>query len=89
MRLISCIGILMVIPAIALLTHSNEPQVDKSPAVDTHSHDKKLPHVEMKSNSHADSLSHDKMVHSNLSTSIHLSFPASSYAQANPLANKK
>jgi len=89
MRLISCIGILMVIPAIALLTRNNEPQVDKSPGVDTHRYNKQLPCAEMKSSGHPDSLSHHKMVHSNLSTSVHLSFAASSYAQANPLANKK
>lgn len=36
MRLVSCVGLLMIIPAIALLTHSNEPQVIKLGTVETH-----------------------------------------------------
>ncbi|RBQ07575.1 hypothetical protein [Pedobacter miscanthi] len=36
MRLVSCIGLLTVIPAIALLTHSNEPHA----AIETHQQDK-------------------------------------------------
>jgi hypothetical protein len=40
MRLVSCVGLLMVIPAIALLTRSNEPQLNKLRTIETHQQDK-------------------------------------------------
>ncbi|WP_157255425.1 hypothetical protein [Pedobacter sp. Leaf216] len=84
MRLISCIGMLMVIPAVALLTMNKELQPPKSPA----GNHIKLPSNEMESVTDTDSLSHQKMLRSNHPTSVRHNFPSSSYAQSKPLFTK-
>lgn len=40
MRLVSCVGLLMVIPAVALLTHSNGYQLNKLETAETHQKNK-------------------------------------------------
>jgi hypothetical protein len=55
MRLVSCVGLLMIIPAIALLTHSNEPQVNKLGAVKAHGQDS-VGSITPKHTSHVDSV---------------------------------
>jgi nitrate reductase gamma subunit len=82
MRLISCIGMLMVIPAVGLLTIKYDPQVKKAPAVDARHHTK------VKSIVYADSTQHDKVDHVDLATSVHPAVSGSSDANANPSFTK-
>jgi hypothetical protein len=88
MRLISCIGMLMVIPAVGLLTIKNDPQVKKTPAINTHRRDKIHHQTKVKLIGYVDSTQHDKMDHVDLATSVHPAVSGSSDAKANPLFTK-
>ena len=85
MRLISCIGMLMVIPAVGLLTIKNDPQVKKIPAVDTHHRDKLHRQTKVKSIGYADSAQHTAVEHVDLATSV---YPGSGSSNANPVFAK-
>lgn len=88
MRLISCIGMLMVIPAIGLLTIKNDPQVEKIPAVDTHHHDKVHHYIKVKSIGHVDSTQHTEVGNVDLATSVRHGSSGDSDAKDHPLFNK-
>lgn len=77
MRLVSCVGLLMVIPAIALLTHSNE----RHAATETHQQDKASANVHEKA-MHPDSVLLSKVNH--LPAQKPLDFTAKRAVKPNP-----
>jgi len=89
MRLISCIGILMVVPAVALLTRKyDEPQVSKTPAINIHRSDKSH-QVKAKLVVSANSNPLLKTDQAAMSVSDHPGYSAGSDAHASPLFTKQ
>lgn len=80
MRLVSCIGLLMVIPAIALLTQSKEPH-----AIETHQQDK------MSAAIPADAVQTDSLLRAKVNTPAqkHLDFTVKSAVETSSVLTKQ
>lgn len=85
MRLVSCVGLLMVIPAIALLTHRTDTPVNKPEAVETPQEDKKISIVQVQ----PDSVQLSTIVKKHLPAQNHLGFTSTSTVKSNPVATKQ